>query len=259
MKPKKKLGQHFLIQPEIAQNIVAALTLHRDYKHVLEIGPGMGILTGFLLEDSRFFTHLIEIDPRAAAYLQSHFSLQPEQILCADFLSVAPDYLLDKPTALIGNLPYNISSQIFFKILAFRKQIPEAVCMVQKEVADRLAASPGSRAGGVLTILLQTFYDVKYLFTVPPSAFNPPPKVNSAVISLKRNDRTALPCTFKELRKVVKASFGQRRKMLKNALKSLFPNANMNDKIFLKRAEQLSVKDFIALTVYLKRNTHNQE
>ena len=254
VRAKKSLGQHFLKDEKVAQKIVNTLSLHNGYKNVLEIGAGMGVLTSYLLENKDYKLKIAEIDSESVVYLKKHFLLNDSQIIEADVLKLNLHEIFNsEPFAILGNLPYNISSQIFFKILEYKDQVPEAVCMIQKEVALRIAASPGGRVCGILSILIQAYYDVKYEFTVGPEVFSPPPKVQSAVISLKRNKRKNLPCDERWFFRIVKVGFGTRRKTLRNALKSLqFPeNFDMEilkQDIFSKRAEQLSVEDFIGVT-----------
>ena len=244
---KKHLGQHFLKDLNIAQRIVDGLSGHGGYDRVLEIGPGMGVLTQFLLPKTNFITHVIEIDTESVAYLEKHYPDLAPRIIAGDFLKFNPgEYFADK-FAIIGNFPYNISSQIFFRALEIRDRIPEIVCMLQKEVAQRIASPPGNKDYGILSVLLQAFYDIDYLVSVPPGAFDPPPKVQSGVIRLRRNAVAALECDEKMFFRVVKTAFNQRRKTLRNALK---PVGEIPDHPLLnKRAEQLSVQDFVTLTL----------
>lgn len=249
VRPKKQLGQHFLTDQRIAQRIAQSLSGWKDYKQVLEVGPGMGVLTQYLLQDERFVTHAVELDKESVAYLHEHFSEMQERVYFDDFLKMDLKSLFSEPFGLAGNFPYNISSQIFFKVLDYRQQIPEVVGMIQKEVAQRIAAGPGGKVGGILSILLQAFYEVEYLFTVPPGVFNPPPKVQSAVIRLRRNDREQLDCDEKLFFRVVKQGFQNRRKTLRNALKPInLPEQVKELPLLDKRAEQLSVDDFVSLT-----------
>lgn len=248
VRPKKHLGQHFLTDTSIARRIAESLSGHGDYKQVLEIGPGTGVLTQFLLETGRKL-YLVDIDSESIDYLHEHFGSLGDQIIKGDFLKDQVEQGLDETFAIIGNFPYNISSQIFFRILDLRNRVPEVVCMIQKEVADRLVAPPGNKTYGILSVLLQAYYDFDYLFTVKPGVFNPPPKVNSAVIRLKRNERAVLGCDETLFRRVVKAGFQMRRKTLRNALKPInLPEQLREDEVLDQRAEMLSVDDFIELT-----------
>lgn len=249
VRPKKQLGQHFLTDQRIAQKIAQALTGWKNYSQVLEVGPGMGVLTQYLVQDNRFVTHAVELDRESVAYLQQHFPALEDRVYFEDFLKKNLAQLFDEPFAIIGNFPYNISSQIFFKVLDHRQQIPEVVGMIQKEVAQRIASGPGSKVYGILSVLLQAFYSVELLFSVPPGVFNPPPKVQSAVVRLKRNETVQLDCDERQFFRVVKQAFQNRRKTLRNALKPL----NLSDEVkewdlLDKRAEQLSVEDFVLLT-----------
>jgi 16S rRNA (adenine1518-N6/adenine1519-N6)-dimethyltransferase len=254
---KKALGQHFLKDRNIAQKIVGCLQMEKC-SAVLEIGPGMGILTGFLMERNGIELKVIEIDPESINYLRVHFPGLGNSIIEGDFLSTDFRFLFDKPFLIIGNFPYNISSQIFFRILTFRDQIPEVVCMIQKEVAQRISAPSGNKTYGILSVLLQTFYRIEYLFTVGEQVFSPPPKVKSAVIRLTRNERQHLDCDESLFIQVVRTAFNQRRKILSNSLKLLVENCcpglpGIPGKVIPghlsgKRAEQLDVEDFIKLT-----------
>ena len=251
--PKKHLGQHFLTDLNIASKIVAQLSLPGGATEVLEIGPGMGVLTQFLLQHKEYRTTVIDIDRESIAYLQQHFPELENRIISADFLKLNLKELYPGKFSIIGNFPYNISSQIFFKVLAHRDQVIEVVGMLQKEVAERLAAPPGSKTYGILSVLLQAFYKITYNFTVHEHVFNPPPKVKSAVISLVRNEVEKLPCNESLFFEVVKMSFGTRRKTLRNCLKPFNVSPEVSSlPIFDKRAEQLSVEDFIGLTQLLE-------
>ncbi len=249
VRPKKYLGQHFLTDLNIARKIADTLSCE-GYKKVLEIGPGMGVLTRFLLDKKSLETFVVEIDEESVVYLQNNFVELKQNILQADFLKMdLSDYFQQEPIAIIGNFPYNISSQILFKTLENKDQIPEFSGMFQKEVAMRIAAAPGSKTYGILSVLTQAFYEVHYLFTVPPTVFNPPPKVDSGVIRLIRRENYRLDVDEKFFYKVVKTAFNQRRKTLRNSLKSF----NLSDKlredaIFAQRPEQLSVAAFLSLT-----------
>lgn len=261
VKPKKNLGQHFLKDEKIAERI--ADTLETFYSlPVLEVGPGTGMLTRFLLEKDRDLT-VVEIDRESIAYLRTHFSQLGDKIIEDDFLKMNLSEYFSSSFCLIGNYPYNISSQIFFKLLEHKNQIPCCSGMIQKEVADRLAASPCSKTYGILSVLLQTWYDIEFLFTVSEQAFIPPPKVKSAVVRLTRNSRQQLNCNEKLFKLVVKTGFGMRRKMLRNSLKSLLPHESslFEDPMLSKRPEQLSVEDFIKLTNLVEQqiDTFGQE
>ena len=247
VRPKKHLGQHFLKDTSIARRIVDSLTQHGDYSSVLEIGPGTGVLTQFLRQLPQYSLTVIEIDSESVAYLQRTY---PDlTVLSEDFLRTRLDQHLPDRYAIIGNFPYNISSQIFFRVLDERDRVPEVVGMLQKEVADRLCAPPGNKTYGILSVLLQAYYSVEYLFTVEPHVFHPPPRVRSAVIRLQRNDTQQLACDEVLFRQVVKQGFQNRRKTLRNALKPLnLPTAIQSLPVLSQRAEQLSVDDFVALT-----------
>ncbi|MEC7754163.1 MAG: 16S rRNA (adenine(1518)-N(6)/adenine(1519)-N(6))-dimethyltransferase RsmA [Bacteroidota bacterium] len=248
VRPKKHLGQHFLKDLSIAERIANGLTGHGNYRSVLEVGPGTGVLTQFLLKGEHN-TWVIDIDKESIAYLHEHFPELQQHIIDGDFLKYNFLDHTGEPLAIIGNFPYNISSQIFFRILEMRNQVPEVVCMIQKEVADRIAEPPGSRTYGILSVLLQAYYDIEYLFTVKPGVFNPPPKVNSGVIRLKRNQTEHLNCDEDLFKRVVKAGFQMRRKTLRNALKAInLPAELANDPILDLRAEALSVNQFVDLT-----------
>lgn len=253
VRAKKALGQHFLTDKSIAMSIVKALGADSPVRDVLEIGPGMGVLTQYLLKREDIDLRAVEIDDESVRYLSKNFPDIEGKLFEADFLKIDMDSLFGGSFRVIGNFPYNISSQIFFKILDNKDRVPEVVCMIQKEVADRIAEAPGSKVYGILSVLLQTWYDIEYVLTVGPGAFAPPPKVKSAVIRLKRNGRQGLECDEKLFRSVVKTAFNQRRKTLRNALKPLFrPDTDTSDPIFDLRAERLSVEDFIRLTLMLE-------
>lgn len=253
VRAKKALGQHFLTDKNIAMSIVKALGADNPVRDVLEIGPGMGVLTQYLLKREDIDLRAVEIDDESVRYLSKNFPDIEGKLFEADFLKIDMDSLFEGDFRVIGNFPYNISSQIFFKILDNKDRVPEVVCMIQKEVADRIAEAPGSKVYGILSVLLQTWYDIEYVLTVGPGAFAPPPKVKSAVIRLKRNGRQGLECDEKLFRTVVKTAFNQRRKTLRNALKPLFrQDTDTSDPIFDLRAERLSVEDFIRLTLMLE-------
>lgn len=248
IRPKKSLGQHFLKDLSVAERIAGALPETTELP-VLEIGPGTGVLTQFLLKNRRQLT-VVEFDKESVTYLNRHYPELQGRIIEADFLKLDLNTLFPAQFAVIGNYPYNISSQIFFKVLEYRDKIPFCAGMLQKEVAERLAAPAGKKACGIITALLQVWYDVEYLFTVEPEVFDPPPKVKSAVIRMTRNKRTALNCDETLFKTVVKTAFNQRRKTLRNSLKSLLREKNSISTlpVFDKRPEQLSVEEFIELT-----------
>ncbi|NNC70986.1 MAG: 16S rRNA (adenine(1518)-N(6)/adenine(1519)-N(6))-dimethyltransferase RsmA [Flavobacteriaceae bacterium] len=248
VRAKKHLGQHFLRDENIAKNIADSLT-EKGYHDVLEIGPGMGVLTKYLLE-KKFTTYVIEIDQESVAFLKAHYLNLTDRIISKNFLKInLDDYFDNRPLAIIGNFPYNISSQIVFKTLENRHRIPEFSGMFQKEVAQRIAEKPGSKAYGILSVLTQAFYHVEYLFTVSPNVFNPPPKVDSGVIRLIRKENYTLPVDEGLFFRIVKTAFNQRRKMLRGSLKSFKLSDKLReDAIFARRPEQLSVLDFISLT-----------
>ncbi|MBQ9399506.1 MAG: ribosomal RNA small subunit methyltransferase A [Bacteroidales bacterium] len=271
VRAKKALGQHFLTDQSIARNIVAALSTSAApaaaslsapaaaadgavsgktaVRDVLEVGPGMGVLTQYLLEREDIDLKMIELDGESVQYLMSHFPGMAGRLFEADFLKMDLHRLFPGDYRVIGNFPYNISSQIFFKILADKDRIPEVVCMIQKEVADRIAEGPGSKTYGILSVLLQAWYDIEYLFTVGPGAFAPPPKVKSAVIRLRRNSRQSLGCDEELFKRVVKTAFNQRRKTLRNALRPMITEGmDTSDPVWDLRAERLGVEEFAALT-----------
>ena len=249
VKAKKFLGQHFLRDNSIAYEIVESLKNEKVEK-VLEVGPGMGVLTEYLLEKD-FTTYVVEIDTESVEYLKQNFTDLKGRILEESFLGLNLKEFSEKPFSVIGNFPYNISSQILFKVLENRDQVVECVGMFQKEVAERVAAKPGKKTYGILSVLLQAFYNIEYLFTVDEHVFIPPPKVKSGVIRLSRNTINDLGCKFENFKSVVKLSFNQRRKTLRNSLKSLIKDEIKDMPIFGKRPEQLSVEEFIELTKLL--------
>ena len=253
VRAKKALGQHFLVDLNIARKICDALSGGSPDAPaaVLEVGCGMGVLTQFLLQRSDITTYGAEIDAESVDYLHKHFPAFAPRLLAGDFLKMdlRETFAAAPALRIIGNFPYNISSQIFFKILEHRDFVPECVGMIQKEVAVRLAEPPGSKEYGILSVLLQAWYDIDYLFTVNESVFNPPPKVKSAVIRLRRNSVGRLNCDERLFVRVVKASFGQRRKMIRNSLRSVFGDfGGAEHPFFSRRAEQLSVAEFVELT-----------
>ena len=276
VRAKKALGQHFLTDQKVARAIVDALQIPRTSRGmtdsswpadaetpfpVLEVGPGMGVLTQYLLERADVDLRLVEIDTESVEYLLTHFAGMQGRLMEADFLTLKLEKIFPEQFAVIGNFPYNISSQIFFKVLDYRERIPQVVGMVQKEVAERIAEKPGPKTYGILSVLLQAWYDIEYLFTVGSGCFAPPPKVESAVIRLTRNGRRTLGCDEALFTTVVKTAFGQRRKMLRNPLKPLarakadrlgWSEEQLTEflaaEVFSRRPETLSVEDFVALT-----------
>lgn len=248
VRAKKSLGQHFLKDLSVAQKIAESLDL-KDRKRVLEIGPGMGVLTQYLLQDAHIDLTAIELDRESVEYLTEYY---PElNLIEGDFLKLNLDELYPEGEfCVIGNYPYNISSQIFFKVLENKDRIPVCSGMIQKEVAERLASKPGNKAYGILSVLLQAYYNIEYLFTVHENVFDPPPKVKSAVIRLRRNERTHLDCDEKLFKTVVKTAFNQRRKQMRNSLQQMVGKDNpiLANEIFTKRPEQLSVNEFVELT-----------
>ena len=246
VRPKKYLGQHFLTDHNIARKIVSSLTDGEN--NILEIGPGTGILTQYLLQKPRINLYMIEIDKESVDYLVSHFPQQHDRIIHADFLTFNLKQIFSDHFTLIGNFPYNISSQILFKVLDYRQEVDEVVGMFQKEVAERIASKPGSKKYGILSVLLQAYYDIELLFTVSEHVFSPPPNVKSAIIRLKRNETGHLDCNEVLFFKLVKAGFNQRRKTLRNALKDFsIDKSQFTDGLLNKRAEQLDVSEFIRI------------
>ena len=256
VKPKKKLGQHFLKDDNLAKKIVDSFNASLNTNNILEIGPGMGALTKHLLPipvDS--VVKLAEIDHDSISYLINKFPELNGAIISADFLKMDISTVFKGPFSILGNFPYNISSQIIFKMLAERDRVKLLVGMFQKEVAERICAPPKNKTYGILSVLVQAFYETDYLFTVNPTVFDPPPKVKSAVIKLTRKQTSTLPCNEDLFFKVVKKSFNQRRKILKNALNPLLDNVDSNHSPLLKlRAEQLNVEEFVELTNMLDKS-----
>ena len=249
VRAKKALGQHFLTDQSVARSIVAALSAS-DVQDTLEIGPGMGVLSQYLLAREDIRLKMVEVDGESVVYLRNHFPGIEGKLLQADYLKLDMRKVFPSSYKVIGNFPYNISSQIFFKILEDKDLVPEVVCMIQKEVAERMASAPGSKVYGVLSVLIQAWYDVDYLFTVHETVFNPPPKVKSAVVRLTRNSKQTLGCNERLFRRIVKTVFTMRRKMMRNGMKQILPKDSplLADPIFNLRPEQLSVDDFINLT-----------
>ncbi len=249
VKAKKHLGQHFLTDLSIAKNIVDALTQTSKYKKVVEVGPGMGVLTQYLIENKNYETYPIDVDKESIGYLAEKYPELKGRIIYGDFLKMdLNDIVMRETFAVIGNFPYNISSQILFKVLDYKDQVSECVGMFQKEVAERFAAGPGSKTYGITSVLLQAFYDVEYLFTVGTEVFDPPPKVQSAVIRFVRNEKIELDCDEAQFKKIVKMAFNQRRKMMRKSLKSLLNEENKDHEVLTKRPEQLGVQEFVDLT-----------
>ena len=258
VKAKKHLGQHFLNDTNIAKKIVDALLEIDNTTPIIEIGPGTGVLTQYLINDVAVFFAL-DVDADSVAYLKTTYPTKHEKILLADFLKIDLEKLPVKKFNIIGNFPYNISSQIMFKVLEHKHTINCVVGMFQKEVAERMAEKPGTKTYGILSVLLQAFYNIDYLFTVNPDVFTPPPKVKSAVIRLVRNERKELDCDEKLFFSVVKTCFNQRRKMIRNSVQPLLGNREITHPFFEKRPEQLSVEQFVELTIFVEENSskHN--
>ena len=269
VRPKKFLGQHFLTDQGIASDIADTVDACPDIP-VLEVGPGMGVMTQYLVRKPRL-VKVVEIDFESVAFLRRHFPSLEDNIIEDDFLKMHLEHTFDgKPFVLTGNYPYNISSQIFFKMLDYKDLIPCCTGMIQKEVAERIAARPGNKSYGILSVLIQAWYSVEYLFTVHEHVFNPPPKVKSAVIRMTRNDTSRLGCDERLFRRVVKTTFNQRRKTLRNNIRPLLADLDMQrqttgisvpdhsaflaDELFNRRPEQLSVSDFVSLTNRLEEH-----
>lgn len=259
VRAKKHLGQHFLTDESIAARIADTLSLD-NYKNILEIGPGMGVLTKYLLKKDKTIW-VVEIDTESIDYLKSHYLHLSDRIINEDFLKMDLSAYFNKdPLAIIGNFPYNISSQIVFKTIECREQIPEFSGMFQKEVALRITAAPGSKTYGIISVLTQAFYEAEYLFTVPPSVFNPPPKVDSGVLRLVRKKDYSLPVDVSFFFRVVKTAFNQRRKTLRNSLKSFQISDKLKeDAIFALRPEQLTVQQFVELTKSLAEDGNRDD
>ena len=256
MRPKKSFGQNFLINESVSQRIVDSFMTHRQGNNVLEVGPGKGALTKYLIEKEDLNFKAIEADWDMVHYLQQHYHLGPDQLIQDDFLRLPLEKVFDREQYnIIGNFPYNISSQILFRIEKYKDCVPVVMGMFQKEVAERIASGPGSKVYGVISVLLQASFNPKILFKVTPGSFFPAPKVTSAILLLERKKDYILPCDYKLFRTVVKSSFHQRRKMLRNTLKPLITNSSLYELSIMKeRPEQLSLDDFIDLTNII----HNQ-
>lgn len=248
VRPKKHLGQHFLKDQVIAGTIARSLTGYGGYQHVLEVGPGTGVLTRYLLQNSRWTLWMIEVDRESVKYLKSQFPEVDDHLVSGDFLKWDAT-AIPAPFAVIGNFPYNISSQIFFRLLDLQSRVPEVVCMLQKEVAQRLVSGPGSKRYGILSVMLQAYYRLEYLMEVLPQSFHPQPKVDSAVIRLQTLGKSDLDCDENIFRMLVKRGFQNRRKTLRNALKAFnLPQEIRALDILNQRAEQLAVEDYLTLT-----------
>lgn len=249
VRAKKHLGQHFLNDKNAAQKIVDALDPKLGFNQVLEVGPGMGVLSDFLLQKEDYLTWLIDVDDESIEFLADKYPQLGDRLIHGDFLNLDFSKYFGDKMAVIGNFPYNISSQILFKILEERDRVVQMTGMFQKEVAERCTAKPGSKEYGILSVFLQAYYQVEYLFTVKAGAFNPPPKVLSGVIRMTRNSTVALACDEKLFWRVVKAAFNQRRKTLRNSLSAVVPKDKMSDNpLYELRAERLSVANFVDLT-----------
>lgn len=256
VRPKKHLGQHFLTDLTIARRIADSLKADRC-SDVLEVGCGMGVLTQFLLERNDIRLYGAEVDPESVVYLKEHFPDFTPHLIEGDFLKMNLAEKYPEGVNVIGNFPYNISSQIFFKVLEFKDLVPEVVGMVQREVAVRIAEKPGSREYGILSVFLQAFYDIEYLFTVNEGVFNPPPKVKSAVVRLTRNGVKQLDCDERLFTKVVKATFNQRRKTIRNSLRAGFGSLDdAEHEFFPLRPEVLGVNEFVSLTRWVAEHLH---
>lgn len=255
VRPKKSLGQHFLHDQHIANKIVEALKVGEDRISVLEIGPGMGVLTAYLLKMNNVDLQVVEIDRDSVAYLKQHYpALTGDKLIEGDFMEMDMAKVLPTKVSIIGNFPYNISSQIFFKVLSNRHQVDQVVCMLQKEVAERMASKEGNKTYGILSVILQAYFNIEILFKVSPGVFIPPPNVMSAVIRLERNNTERLDCNEELFVQVVKQGFNMRRKTLRNALKNLNLPAEISAlDIFNKRAEQLNVAAFVQLTKLIEQ------
>jgi len=256
VRAKKHLGQHFLTDLSIAERIAHSLTATAT-RSVLEVGAGTGVLTQFLLKRSDIDLYAAEVDGEAVEYLKLHFPELTPRLMFGDFLRMNLSNIFSEKFCVIGNFPYNISSQIFFKVLDYKNSVPEVVCMLQKEVAERLAEKPGSKTYGILSVLLQAYYDIEYLFTVNENVFSPPPKVKSAVIRLVRNEVQSLSCDEKLFKQVVKTTFNQRRKTIRNSLKPLLGGVKLEHTLLDLRPERLGVAEFVELTNAVEKGIKN--
>jgi 16S rRNA (adenine1518-N6/adenine1519-N6)-dimethyltransferase len=254
VRAKKHLGQHFLTDESIAKNTVDALLEKNNNSPIIEVGPGTGVLTQFLIANVDNFLAL-DVDTESVAFLKNKYPLQKDKFLIADFLKTDLKLLVGNKYNVIGNFPYNISSQIMFNVLDNKESVDCVVGMFQREVALRIAEKPGSKVYGILSVLLQAFYDIEYLFTVNENVFNPPPKVKSAVIRLIRNNVKKLDCDEILFKHIIKTTFNQRRKTIRNSIRSIFNDNEIRHPLFDKRPEQLSVQEFVELTQFVQSNT----
>lgn len=253
VRAKKHLGQHFLKDEKVCERIADQYTGHNGCKTAIEIGPGMGALTKYLLRDKSTHWWLLDVDSESVDYLKENYPEQAEYTIHGDFLKMDIRKLVgDEPFAVVGNFPYNISSQILFRCIDFKDQVPEIMGMFQKEVAERVAEKPGTKKYGILSVLLQAYYDIEYCFTVDEHVFDPPPKVKSGVIRCRRNDVKKLDCDEKLFKTVVKMSFNQRRKTIRNSIKALLPQGHSENAMLQLRPERLSVSDFVELTKWVQ-------
>jgi 16S rRNA (adenine1518-N6/adenine1519-N6)-dimethyltransferase len=258
--PKKHLGQHFLTDENVATKISNQYRCHMNCNKVLEIGPGMGALTKHLLNRGDLDVFVMEIDEESVDYLKTNFTELENKIHACDFLKInLLEVMGSEPFGVVGNFPYNISSQILFKCIDFKDQIPEIMGMFQKEVAQRVAEKPGSKTYGILSVLLQAYYDIEYCFTVHEHVFNPPPKVKSGVIRCTRNERKSMPCNEQLFKRVVKTAFNQRRKTIRNSLKPIVGAFQSDNELLSKRPEQLSVEEFIQLTLFVQSELQKED
>jgi 16S rRNA (adenine1518-N6/adenine1519-N6)-dimethyltransferase len=254
VRAKKHLGQHFLTDKNISKKIAQQFGSHQGCKNVLEVGPGMGAMTQYLLEDESLSVSVMELDKESVEYLNAFFPKLKGKIYEGDFLRYDFKTIYgDEPFAVVGNFPYNISSQILFRCIDYRNQIPEIMGMFQKEVAERVAEKKGSKVYGIISVLLQTYYDIAYCFTVDEHVFNPPPKVKSGVIRLTRNERQTLPCDEKLYIQIIKVCFNNRRKMIRNTIKPFLNGKELVSDYLTMRPEQLDVEDFIRLTLEVEK------
>ncbi|AEA43715.1 16S rRNA (adenine(1518)-N(6)/adenine(1519)-N(6))-dimethyltransferase RsmA [Fluviicola taffensis] len=255
VRAKKHLGQHFLKDKGVCKRIAEQFKHHQGVKTAIEVGPGMGALTEFLIQDPETNLYVMDVDQESIDYLKINYSQLGERIVFADFLKIDPTTIVgQEPFAVLGNFPYNISSQILFKCIDLKDHVPEIMGMFQKEVALRVAEKPGTKVYGILSVLLQAYYDIEYCFTVDEHVFDPPPKVKSGVIRCTRNNREKLPCDEKLFKQVVKMSFNQRRKTIRNSIKALLPETYEENPMLQLRPERLGVEEFIELTNWVEKH-----